>query len=171
MKKNKRKKSSWILQLLIVISVLSAIIFSAETIILAVGMIPTLVALIVDRSEHKIRAASIGMLNFAGCMPFMVEVFNKGNNIETAVSYVLQPRTIVVIYFAAGMAYMINWMMVGLLSSILVQKTKKRVKEIGTLKAELVERWGVEVTGAIPLDNYGFPLPDHAEKSESKVSS
>lgn len=169
---NKRsKRAAWLFQIVIVLGVLTAILFSAEAIILAVGMIPTLVAVIVDRSEHKVRSLTIGMLNFAGCMPFMIEVFAKGNDIQAALSYVTQPRTIVVIYFAAGMGYMINWMMAGLMSSILIQKTKRRVKEIEGLKAELVDRWGQEVTGSIPLDSYGFPIQDLADKSESVSAS
>lgn len=153
----KRKKVGYKGQIVIVVCVLVSILFSALSIILAIGMIPTLVAAIVDKSEGKMRALTIGVLNFAGCTPFMIEVFKAGNNIETAINYIVKPETIIVMYFAAGMGYVIDWAMTGIVSSLTIQKTKKRLKEIEKIKKELIERWGLEVTGTIPLDEYGFP--------------
>ncbi len=168
----KRKKIGYKGQIMIVICVLVAILFSALSIILAIGMIPTVVAIIVDRSEGKMRALTIGLLNFAGCIPFMIEVFKSGNNIETAINYIVQPETIIVMYFAAGMGYVIDWAMTGIVSSLVVQKTKRRLKEIEKIKKELIERWGSEVTGIIPLDEYGFPKVDiTAEKTQEEASS
>ncbi len=156
-KRRRRRKASWKLQILLIVSILTSIIFSAIAIILAVGMIPTVVAAIVDKTEGKMRTMTVGAINFAGCTPFIIEVFKKGNSIETAISYIVQPRTIVVMYFAAGMGYMIDWAMTGIVSSIMVQKGKKRRKDIIKTQKDLVDRWGPEVTGTLTLDEYGFP--------------
>jgi hypothetical protein len=51
-------------------------------------------------------------------------------------------------------------------SSILVQKTKIRLKEIQKDQKDLTERWGVEVTGTVPLDEFGFPRENPAAKAE-----
>ncbi len=142
--------------------------FSAVSILLVVGMIPTLVAAIVDRTEGRMRVWSVGAMNFAGCAPFMIEVFKKGNNLETAIAYIVQPRTIVVMYFAAGMGYLIDWAMTGIVSSIMVQKTKSRLKNIQTLQKEMVDRWGAEVTGTIPLDEFGFPKDSMTQKPDEQ---
>lgn len=162
MAKRKKKKSVGLQkQVLLIVSILSAVIFSAMAVVLAVGMIPTFVAAIVDRTEGKMRTLTIGAINFAGCAPFMLEIFNKGNNIEVAINYIIQPRTIVVIYFAAAMGYLIDWAMTGIVSSVMVQKSKNRLKEIKKEQELLAERWGQEVTGNIPLDEYGFPKEDY----------
>lgn len=163
MAKKKSKKTAVKIQIFLIISVLVGILFSAISMILAVGMIPTLVAVIVDRTEGKMRSLTIGLMNFAGCVPFVIEVFKKGNSVETAITYIVEPRTIVVIYFAAAMGYLIDWAMTGLVSSLVLQKTKNRMKEIEKIKSELVGRWGIEVTGTIPLDQYGFPKGDVVE--------
>ncbi len=136
---------------------MTCVLFSAVAVIMVVGMIPTIVAAIVDRTEGRIRALTIGAINFAGCAPFMIEVFKKGNNLETAITYILEPRTIVVIYFSAAMGYLIDWAMTGIVSSIMVQKTKSRLKDIQKMQKDLTDRWGMEVTGTIPLDEFGFP--------------
>lgn len=156
-KKRRKKKAGWKAQVLLICSLITGVMFSAIAVILAVGMIPTVVAAIVDKTEGKMRTLTVGAINFAGCTPFMIDVFKGGNNIETAINFIVQPRTIVVMYFAAGMGYMIDWAMTGIVSSIMVQKGKKRRKDIQKQQKELVERWGQEVTGSIPLDEYGFP--------------
>lgn len=160
-KAKKKKGAAWKKQILLIAGILSSVVFSAMAVILAIGMIPTFVAAIVDRTEGKMRTLTIGAINFAGCAPFMVEIFQKGNNIEVAINYIIQPRTIVVIYFAAAMGYLIDWAMTGIVSSIMVQKSKSRLKEIKKEQEALAERWGAEVTGTIPLDEYGFPREDY----------
>lgn len=165
----KSKKSAsfgWKGQILLISFMMTCVLFSSMAVILVVGMIPTIVAAIVDRTEGRMRAMTIGAINFAGCAPFMIEVFKKGNNLETAITYILEPRTIVVIYFAAAMGYLIDWAMTGIVSSILVQKTKGRLKDIQKMQKDLTDRWGVEVTGTVPLDEFGFPRDSFGVKAE-----
>ncbi len=154
----KKKKSGWTGQIFFIMALLLGVMFSALGIILLVGMIPSIVAFIVDRTKGRMRAMTVGAINFAGCTPFLVEVFKKGNDISTAVSYIMEPRTIVVMYMAAGMGYLIDWALTGIVSSIMVQRAKARIKEIHKQQKDLVDRWGPEVNGTIPLDEYGFPL-------------
>ena len=160
----KKKQNAWKAQIFLIVSLIMAVMFSAMAVILLVGMIPTIVAAIVDRTKGKMRSMTIGAINFAGCTPFLVEVFNKGNDISTAVSYIVQPRTIVVMYMAAGMGYLVDWAMTGIVSAIMVQRAKGRIKEIQKQQKDLVDRWGMEVTGTIPLDEFGFPKENFAPK-------
>lgn len=163
-KKKKKPRSTWKAQIFLIATLMLGVMFSAMAVILLVGMIPTIVALIVDRSQGRMRAMTVGAINFAGCTPFLVEVFKKGNTIETAITYITQPRTIVVMYMAAGMGYLIDWAMTGIVSAIMVQRAKGRIKEIKKNQKDLIERWGPEVTGTIPLDEFGFPKESFAPK-------
>lgn len=166
MAKKRKKKKGLGLQVFFIIMLIMCVMFSAISILLVVGMIPTLVAAIIDKTEGRVRMWSVGAMNFAGCAPFILEVFKKGNEITVAMAYVLQPRTIVVMYFAAGLGYLIDWAMTGIVSSIMVQKTKARLIEIQKEQKAMVERWGVEVTGAIPLDEYGFAKDPFGQKAD-----
>lgn len=162
----KRKAKGWGFQIFIVMSVLLSIIFSAMAIIFVIGMIPTFVSWFVDKTKGRARTFTIAAMNFAGCTPFVIEVFNKGNNIEMAINYICEPRTIVVIYFAAGMGYLIDWSMTGIVSSFAIESAKKRLKQIEKEKAAIIERWGPEVTGKMLVDKFGFPLLEHSSKEE-----
>lgn len=167
-KKRKKKQSfGWKGQIFLICLLLASVMFASLAVIVVVGMVPTIVAAIVDRSEGRMRALTIGAMNFAGCAPFMLEIFKKGNSLETSIAYMLEPRTIVVIYFAAAMGYLIDWAMTGIVSSVLVQKTKNRLRDIQKSQKELTERWGVEVTGTIPLDEFGFPVESNHKPEEA----
>ena len=164
MAKRKKAGGGWKAQMFLIMALMMGVMFSAMSVVLLVGMIPTIVATIVDRTKGKMRAMTVGAINFAGCTPFLVEIFKKGSDISTAISYIIQPRTIVVMYMAAGMGYLIDWAMTGIVSAIMVQRAKGRLKEIKKLQKDLVDRWGVEVTGTIPLDEFGFPKESFAPK-------
>lgn len=157
-KKKKSGSGGWKFHVLSAAGLMLGIVYSAVAIVFVVGMIPTLVAAIVDKTKSKTKAMTVGAMNFAGCMPFMVEVWKKGGSLDTAITYILEPRTIVVIYFAAMMGYLIEWAVTGIVSSVMVQRGKARMIAIREHQKELTERWGPEVTGNIPLDHYGFPI-------------
>jgi len=168
MAKRRKKKVGWKGQVFFIVLLFLCILFSSMAIVMVIGMIPSIVAWITDRTEGRIRTLTVSSMNFAGCVPFLVEIYKTGNNIETAVSYITQPETIVVMYFAAGMGYLIDWAMTGIVSSIMVQKTKKRLSDILKEQKELTERWGHEVSGTVPLDEFGFPRDDSAAKAEEQ---
>ncbi|PZO82812.1 MAG: hypothetical protein DI626_09675 [Micavibrio aeruginosavorus] len=172
MAKKKKKPAGWKGHVFLIVALLSSVMFSAIMIIFVIGMIPTLVAGVVDKTHGRIRCLTVGAMNFAGCAPFMIEVFKKGNDVSTAIAYMVQPRTIVVIYFAAAMGYLIDWAMTGIVSSIMVQRARGKLKNMEKQKKELVERWGPEVTGTMPLDEFGFAVGEMGTiAGESTVKS
>lgn len=157
-KKKKKGSGGWKLHVLSGAGLMLGIVYSAMAIVFVVGMIPTLVAAIVDKSPSRTKTMTVGAMNFAGCMPFMLEVWKQGGSLDTAITYILEPRTIVVMYFSALMGYLISWAVTGIVSSVMVQRGKSRMIAIRDHQKELAERWGPEVTGNIPLDQYGFPI-------------
>lgn len=133
-------------------------LFLPTTVMLVVGMMPTLVMLVVDRTKERLRALTVGSMNLAGCMPFVMELWQREHTIHMALSYLTQPRTIVVMYFAAAIGYMIEWMVSGLVAGVAAQKAQSRIAAIEKKHIEMEHRWGAEVNGTVPLDDEGFPL-------------
>lgn len=171
-KKKAKTRIGWRTQLVLISALICSVVFSSMSVIMAVGMIPTIVCGVVDRSKYRLRTWTVGAMNFAGCAPFMMEVWKKGATIELSLKYISEPRTVVVMFFAASMGYVIDWAMTGMVSSIMVQRGKSRLKDIHKQQKELVERWGAEITGLIALDEFGFPKDDPtAPKDESAESA
>lgn len=157
-KKKPRKKLSWQATVFLVMSLLLAIVFLPTTILLSIGMLPAIVCALVDKTRGMVRTMSVGAMNLAGCIPFVIELWTNGHTFEVAIEYIVQPRTIIVMYFSAAMGYLIDWAMTGIVCSVMVEKARGRIRDIEKQHNALTERWGEEVNGRIPLDPEGFPL-------------
>ena len=100
----------------------------------------------------------MGSLNLAGCTPFLLSLWDTGHNIDNAIIIVTNPLSIVVMWSAAGMGYMVDAALSGIVGTILTERAKVRITDIHEYRKQLVERWGEEVTGETLLDSYGFPV-------------
>ena len=157
--KKKKKKGGIGLQILLAVSLLGAVLFMPTTILLVFGMLPTLVAVLVDRGGGT-RAITVGSMNICGCIPFLLDLWMTSHSAEYAVGLITDPRTIIVMYSAAGIGYMIDWALSGIIATIMMQRATSRLKAIRERQEEMVVRWGPEVTGELLLDSEGFPLED-----------
>jgi len=154
----KGKKKNANKQIFLVVGLLMALVFLPTTFVLAIGMMPTLAAIFVDRSKRKTKAVTVGAMNLAGCVPFLLELWMEGHNFEKSFMIVTDAKAIIVMFSAAAVGYLIDWAMTGIVAAFLLQRGKARAKAIKKRQKELKERWGKEVTGDVPVDQYGFAI-------------
>lgn len=163
----RRKKSkglTWRGQIVLIFSLLAAVAALPTTVMLFLGMLPTMVCLFIDRTAEKTRVLTVGAMNAAGCSPFIVQLWTTHNTFENSMSITTDPRTVIVMYCAAGVGYMLDWAISGIVATIMVQRAQHRIGLIQKKQEEMVERWGREVTGEIPVDAYGFALESDDDK-------
>ncbi|MGH1398069.1 MAG: hypothetical protein ACRBCT_02535 [Alphaproteobacteria bacterium] len=141
-----------------VVGLLFAIFLLSTTFVLAIGMLPTIVAVFVDTTPRKSKVLAVGAMNLAGCFPFLLELWTGGNDFERAFRLVTDPKAIIVMYAAAAAGYVISWALTGAVAAFLVQKAKMRLSAIEKRQKELVERWGKDVSGEVALDEDGFRI-------------
>ena len=146
--------------LILSVTCLLGIMFVPVAIVLTVGMAPAIAAGMLDKSEEKLKGMTVGFMNFAGCYPYILTLIARyGNDPEIAFNIIFQPINIVIIYMLAGCGYAIEYGIVRLVAAFLVQSAERRIKDIAKEQEDMVERWGQEVTGDIPLDAHGFAIP------------
>lgn len=160
----KGRPKGWGLQIMMIFGLLAAILFMPTTILVVFGMLPTLVAALVDRKGGA-RAITVGALNLCGCVPFLLELWTESHTAAFAVELITDPRTIIVMYAAAAIGYMIDWALSGIVATIMMRSATSRLEAIRQRQEELVARWGKEVTGELSLDAEGFPLDGQASES------
>ncbi len=160
--KGKKLKLSWKGQIILLFSVITALALLPTTLLMMFGMLPTMVAAFTDKTEEKTKGLTVGAMNMAGCFPFVLELWTSSHTPEKAFAIITDPLTVVIMYAAAGMGYMIDWTLTGVIATFLSERGKSRLVEIEKRQKELVERWGREVTGELPLDARGFPLEQRA---------
>lgn len=163
-RKGKRKKKSNTVNVFLILFMLMGAVFLPTAFLLFVGLLPMIVAFFVDPNPSKIKAVTVGAMNIAGCVPFLFELWLSEHTLEQAVSIISDPFAIIVMYSAAAIGYLIDWIMTIAVANVLYQRGLARKKLIEETQAELIKRWGMEVSGTIPLDHQGFPLEDPATK-------
>lgn len=147
-KKDKKAKGNFSLKLAFFIIFVSAIVFLPSTIVMAALMIPTFVALLIDRSPQRSIGMTVGLLNFAGVVPAWLALWSGGHTIKKALALSTDPTFLLVAYGAAAIGWVVYTNITPFVAAIVVSKTEKRIAEIDQRQKTLLKRWGHEVTGA-----------------------
>jgi hypothetical protein len=156
----RKRKLSWKEQVFMLFLFITAVVFVPTTVMLTVGMLPTMVASFVDRSRERMMGLTVGAMNLAGCTPFVLQLWTGSHTMAQTVDILSNPFTIVVMYFAAAVGYMIEWTLTGMVVIFMTEKAKLRLAEIDKIHEELERKWGIEVTGKVRIGEDGFPLEE-----------
>lgn len=144
------------------VGLVCAVLFIPTSMILVFGMMPTIASNLVDRTAQRSRTVCVGMMNFVGVMPFLLELWMSPapNAIDHATEIMLQPKALIIMYALAGSGYAIEAAISGIVATVMQQQARARLKVIDATLEELQARWGDYVDGGVPLDDYGFPILD-----------
>lgn len=114
-------------------------------IVFCLGMVPTLVALIIDRTEQKYATLSVGSLNFAGVFPYLLKLWTLPQSFESAANIVTSVFSLVVMYGAAAFGWMVFIAVPPVVIAFLVVMAQRRVAVLRANQRKIVEEWGESV--------------------------
>ena len=118
--------------------------------VLAFGLVPTLVAFLIDPYKRKYCTRCVGALNVAGVVPYLLRLWSEGtNSIEDVVLILGDPLSWMVMYAAAGLGWLLYLGLPSVISVYLTIKSEQRSRTLKSRQAELVDIWGEEVTGVV----------------------
>ena len=126
---------------------LVGIAFFPTILLLVIGMAPSIVALIIDKRPRKVTARAIGYLNFAGVLPYALQLWTGQNTISGVMELVLEPTALLVMYSAAAVGWTLNIVMAPIMSAYLAVRYEAKTRSIGSRQEELIKEWGPEVKG------------------------
>jgi hypothetical protein len=149
-----KKRGKW-LYICLVMPV--ALLLLPSTIVLAVAMVPTLVARIVDPAPGRQLTITVGSLNLAGALWFMHDLWSAGQGFSDIVPTLGDMIGWLAALVGAGMGWAIYSLMPILTRSIATTKSNLRLSRVRKSQGELVEQWGDPVRGgnnmpSAPLD-------------------
>lgn len=162
------------LVLLLVMLPMGLLILPTTLLVLA-GMVPTIVAYIVDRNDDKAASMTVGSINLCGIMPFLIQLWQHGHNLGYSLGLLSQPVTWLVMYSAAGMGWVLYFAIPPVIAGWSASRDEGRVRQLESKREALVEVWGPEVAEALkaPPDTAGeeedarLMPPDHEDAPET----
>jgi len=136
--------------------------FLPTSILLGIGLLPTCAALMIDPTPDRIKTLSVAAMNMAGLTPFLLDLWTSGQaqSVGKAFEIIAQPANVITIYAAAAGGYIIFYTVSNLVSVLMLERGKARLKEVEEKLEDLERKWGREVTGAVQLDSNGFPIDE-----------
>ena len=123
-------------------------------IFLFLGMLPTLIALIVDsnsKSKFKYKWLCIGGLNFAGALPYLFRLWFGNNTWDGAVAWFLSGMAFCVIYLTALIGYLFYRYIPSIVLSVLELADQRRVINLREAQVKLIAKWGEEVASGVAV--------------------
>lgn len=147
--KKKKAKSSNRKITVLLLMVPAALIVLPSTILFAIGMLPTIVAYVIDRTEEKTAPITVGGLNICGCMPFAIELWRNEHTIAAAGKIFASPLSWLIIYGAAAVGWALYYGIPPFVANLEIMRAESRVDALKQTKVGLVQEWGPEVAGDI----------------------
>jgi hypothetical protein len=111
------------------------------------GMLPTIVASIVDTSRSRSLFKAVAAFNFCGVAPYLADLLSRGNTSSAVQEMMFTPTVWLTMYAASGLGWAAVYLMPALAKSIVMQFSDNKVSKIEKEQKELIEEWGVEVKG------------------------
>jgi hypothetical protein len=112
--------------------------------ILSLGMLPTLVAVFCDRTEHKYGVYCVGGFNFCGMLPFLLKLISD-HSLSAAMNIMSNVFSLAIIFGAAGLGWLLFLSIPPVISTFLIIMSDSRVKSLKTIQQRIIDEWGSSV--------------------------
>ena len=131
--------------ILIALSLVGAVLLKWSFIFFAIGMLPTVVAYLVDHDKNKYVFYTVAALNFSGVFPDMMAISLQGGDF-TAVAERLSDITVwFTMYSAAALGWGIVWLSPVIAAMVLEGVYRGRIVHMESMQKKLEEEWGTEI--------------------------
>ena len=131
----------------IVLATILAIASLPLCVVLAAGMLPTGVALIVDRQPRRYLAWAVGASNLAGMMWPVAALLRSDPSLGGALHMLADPRNWLVMYGGAAIGWGLNEAMPMLARAFLEFRANEAERKLRRRAAQITEEWGEDVRG------------------------
>ena len=119
--------------------------FYESIVLLLIGMAPTGVAMLFDRSPSRNQTRTVGYLNFAGCLPWVIDYWLVGGDFARIFEIFVDPMALFVMYSSAALGWLLFFAIRPIVGSYLAVSAEMKEKQIGRVQRKMEEEWGPEI--------------------------
>jgi len=152
--KKKRNKGGGVILFMIMFGLSFWFIFPTLVLFL-VGLSPTFIAFLIDNDRQKFATVAVASMNAAGITPFMIDLWTKGQTMETVFQILREPLNWLVIAGAAGIGQLIVFAVPQAVASLKLAHAESRLKILKANLESLKDIWGPDVGTTKPIDRGG----------------
>lgn len=156
------------MMLYLVCLIVLAFVLRYAVLLLLLGMLPTFVARYVDTSKDGNHARVILTCNFAGVLPFLLDLFKKGISSDSVHGMLFDPTVWLTMYGAAAFGWGLVWFFPKAVHFVMEMAQESGINALNAKQQQIVDEWGLEVekTSRRALRNATF-REEHKQKQKA----
>jgi hypothetical protein len=130
---------------ILVLSLALIYLLNHTFIFLVAGMLPGIVAYVIDRSPGRRIFQIVALSNLAGVFPYVAQLMQQGNTATAVQGMLSTPSVWMFMYLAAGFGWVLVWIAPTLAQQLLELTNNQKIARLQRLQKRLEEEWGPEV--------------------------
>ncbi len=128
-----------------VVVVMLMIVSLPSVIIVGVGMLPTIVAALIDRTEKRYASFCVGGMNLSGVFPYLLTIWTDDHSVGAAGRIVTDVFSLGVMFSSAGFGWLLFIAIPPVISAFLNVIAESRMKTLITNQKNILEEWGDDI--------------------------
>jgi hypothetical protein len=117
-------------------------VFTGSVLLILVGLAPTIVAAIIDRTPKKYAAFCVGGMNFAGVFPSLMKLWDANPGVKESIAISFNPFNLTVMYGAAAFGWLIYQTVPPIVAAMIAVSAQHRIAQLRGRQRELIKEWG-----------------------------
>lgn len=142
-------------------AVLLMLVSMASLVMVVFGLLPTFVAVLIDRSPQRFAFFSVFAMNFAGLFPYLLDLWMGSNSMSVAIDALTDVFSLFTMYGAAAVGWILFAVTPPIVTTGMTFIAQRRVSILRAKQKKLIQEWGDAVTKE-------EPVPGEDEKGSSK---
>ncbi len=136
---------------LVVLVLVSAVIISPPTVLLLFfGMLPSIVAFIIERTKPRYAAICVSAMNFSGVFPYLLDSWSGNHSVAEAMSMLTNVFSLMVMYGSSAFGWLIFIAVPPVVATFLAVINERRIAQLRKRQREIIAEWGIGVAGEKP---------------------
>lgn len=118
-------------------------------VLLFFGMLPTVVAYLIDRTPQKYATFCVGGMNFCGVFPYVLDLWNGIHSMSNAFHILTDVFALLLMYGTAAFGWALFASIPPVVVSVLTVIAQRRVSTLRTNQRRIIEEWGEDVAKVV----------------------
>lgn len=148
------RRVPYVLQIGLSIAAMAALVLSLPTVVLLfLGLLPAMVAFIVDDNPRKYATKCVFVTNFAGAWFFLLRLWTGDHSLAEAMAILTDVYAWLLMYSAAALGWLCYLWFPSIAALFMEMTAERRIAGLKLKQKKLIEAWGEGVTRA-PAGNW-----------------
>ncbi len=141
----KPKGSPFVWAVLVLIAMM---IISLPTVLLVFfGMLPSIVAFIVERTRPRYATICVSTMNFSGVFPYLLDSWSGLHSVDEAINMLTDVFSLMVMYSSSAFGWLIFIAVPPVVATFLAVINERRIAQLRKRQREIIAEWGIGVAG------------------------